>query len=124
MLKEATFNLVVNPQGTAENIVARIKALTAYIEHVPDNFKEYLDTISAIEDPFEKGEALGTLMTNAACEIDWLRNTWRKSFGNVNGKGLLKFSKKNAKEPPSKLTERKPRMERQERGHMEKRYEA
>jgi len=50
--------------------VARIKALTAYIKHVPDNFKEYLDTISAIEDPFKKGEALGTLMTDSAFEID------------------------------------------------------
>src|SRR3569623_1467307 len=102
-LGDAIVNLIVDPQGTSENIVARIKALTAYIEHVPDNFKEYLDTISAIEDPFEKGEALGMLMTDAGFAINSLKNILHKSFGNADGKGLLKFSRNKR----SKLQENK-----------------
>ena len=57
--------LAEDPQGTVEGLVEKIKVLPAYIEQVPAEFKAYIDEISAIEDPYQQGEALGQLMGDA-----------------------------------------------------------
>ena len=57
--------LAEDPQGTVEGLVEKIKVLPAYIEQVPAEFKAYIDEISAIEDPYKQGEALGQLMGDA-----------------------------------------------------------
>jgi hypothetical protein len=54
--------LVEDPQGTVEATLAKIKALPAYVKHAPAAFKEHINAIQAIEDPYEQGKAVGELM--------------------------------------------------------------
>jgi hypothetical protein len=54
--------LVEDPQGTVEATLAKIKALPGYVKHAPAAFKEHINAIQAIEDPYEQGKAVGELV--------------------------------------------------------------
>jgi hypothetical protein len=54
--------LVEDPQGTVEATLAKIKELPAYVKHTPAAFKEHINAIQAIEDPYEQGKAVGELV--------------------------------------------------------------
>jgi hypothetical protein len=45
-----------------EATLAKIKELPAYVKHAPAAFKEHINAIQAIEDPYEQGKAVGELM--------------------------------------------------------------
>jgi len=54
--------LFEDPQSTVEATLAKIKAIPAYVKEAPAAFKEYINAIQAIEDPYEQGRALGKLL--------------------------------------------------------------
>jgi hypothetical protein len=45
-----------------EATLAKIKALPGYVKHAPAAFKEHINAIQAIEDPYEQGKAVGELV--------------------------------------------------------------
>ena len=68
-LVKGLINLIEDPQGTVEttlgtveHTLAKIKALPEYVTHAPAAFKEHINAIQAIKDPYERGKAVGELM--------------------------------------------------------------